>query len=161
MSDTQRGFGLDIGFINYFNTQFVITLNYSAIADLHTLRITTSHANYFQSAVSLVVYWLRFLTVEILQLLRSVRCPLVLSCTKSSLQRLPYNYQCFIWLTHSLTVISHQPHSLLYTDWQLFESESESESLYIWRFTANHFVLVTSPLRLTTSNYLSTEHLLS
>jgi hypothetical protein len=29
------------------------------------------------------------------------------------------------------------------------ESESESELLYDWRFTANQFVLVTSPLRLT------------
>jgi hypothetical protein len=32
--------GLDIG----FNTQLVITLNYGAIADLHTLQITTAHA---------------------------------------------------------------------------------------------------------------------
>jgi hypothetical protein len=38
------------------------------------------------------------------------------------------------------------------------ESESESELLYDWWFTANHFVLATSPLRLTTSNFLS-EHL--
>jgi hypothetical protein len=33
------------------------------------------------------------------------------------------------------------------------ESESESEFLYDWRFTTNQFVLVTSPLRLTTSNF--------
>jgi hypothetical protein len=32
--------------------------------------------------------------------------------------------------------------------------ESESESLYDWRFAANRFVLVTSPLRLTTSNFI-------
>jgi hypothetical protein len=31
---------------------------------------------------------------------------------------------------------------------------SESESFYDWRFTANRFVLVTSPLRLTTSNFI-------
>jgi hypothetical protein len=31
------------------------------------------------------------------------------------------------------------------------EPESESELLYDWRFTANHFVLATSPLRLTTT----------
>jgi hypothetical protein len=37
MSDSRRGFGLDIGFIDHFNTQLVIILNYSAIADLHTL----------------------------------------------------------------------------------------------------------------------------
>jgi hypothetical protein len=33
----------------------------------------------------------------------------------------------------------------------LWESESESELLYDWRFTANQFVLATSPLRLKTS----------
>jgi hypothetical protein len=33
-------------------------------------------------------------------------------------------------------------------------SESESESLYDWRFTANQFVLATSPLRLTTSTFI-------
>jgi hypothetical protein len=41
------------------------------------------------------------------------------------------------------------------------ESESESELLYDWWFTANQFVLATSPLRLTTSESFSTEHLLS
>jgi hypothetical protein len=30
----------------------------------------------------------------------------------------------------------------------------ESELLYNWRFTANQFVLATSPLRLTTSNFI-------
>jgi hypothetical protein len=34
-------------------------------------------------------------------------------------------------------------------------SESESELLYDWWFTANQFVLATSPLRLTTSNFIS------
>jgi hypothetical protein len=37
---------------------------------------------------------------------------------------------------------------------RLVSSESESELLYDWRFTANHFVLATSPLRLTTSNFI-------
>jgi hypothetical protein len=32
--------------------------------------------------------------------------------------------------------------------------ESESELLYNWWFTANQFVLVTSPLRLTTGNFI-------
>jgi hypothetical protein len=32
------------------------------------------------------------------------------------------------------------------------ESYSESKLLYDWRFNANHFVLATNPLRLTTSN---------
>jgi hypothetical protein len=33
-------------------------------------------------------------------------------------------------------------------------SESQSELLYDWQFTANQFVLATSPLRLTTSNFI-------
>jgi hypothetical protein len=52
MSDYRWGFGLEIGFIGHFNTRLVTTINYSAIADLHTLQITTAHAKSFQSAVS-------------------------------------------------------------------------------------------------------------
>jgi hypothetical protein len=51
MSDSRRGFGLGIGFIDHFNTQLVITL-YSAIANSHTLQITLS---LFQPAVSSLV----------------------------------------------------------------------------------------------------------
>jgi hypothetical protein len=36
-SDSRRGFGLDIVFVDDFNIQLVITLNYSAIANFHTL----------------------------------------------------------------------------------------------------------------------------
>jgi hypothetical protein len=39
--DFRRGFGLDIGFLRHFNTQLVITLNYSAIANFHTLPISS------------------------------------------------------------------------------------------------------------------------
>jgi hypothetical protein len=45
--DYRRGFGLDIGFTDHFNTQTIITLNYSAIADLHTLQFTRAHVKYF------------------------------------------------------------------------------------------------------------------
>jgi hypothetical protein len=38
---------------------------------------------------------------------------------------------------------------------------SESDSLYDWRCTANQFVLATSPLRITTNIFFSTEHLRS
>jgi hypothetical protein len=43
MSDSRRGFGLDIGFIDHFNTRLVITRHYSVIADLHTLQNTRAH----------------------------------------------------------------------------------------------------------------------
>jgi hypothetical protein len=52
MSDYQRGFGLEIKFIDHFNTRLVTTLNYSAIANLHILQITTAHSTPFQCAMS-------------------------------------------------------------------------------------------------------------
>jgi hypothetical protein len=51
MCDYRRGFGLDIGFIDHFNTQPVIPLNYCAIFDLHNLKFTRE-----QSIVFLVCY---------------------------------------------------------------------------------------------------------
>jgi hypothetical protein len=36
MSDSRRGFGLEIGFIDHSNTRLVATLNYSITADFHT-----------------------------------------------------------------------------------------------------------------------------
>jgi hypothetical protein len=58
----RRGFGLDIAFIDHFNTQLAITLNYSAIADLHTLQIT-SVLSLLQ--LPLAASWWRLLTVAI------------------------------------------------------------------------------------------------
>jgi hypothetical protein len=46
-SDSRRGFGLDIGFIDHFNIQLLITLNYSTIANSHILQFTRPHAKYF------------------------------------------------------------------------------------------------------------------
>jgi hypothetical protein len=46
---SRRGFGLDIGYIGHFSTQLVITLNYSAIADIHTLLSTPAHAESFST----------------------------------------------------------------------------------------------------------------
>jgi ethanolamine utilization microcompartment shell protein EutS len=55
---TIDGFELVIGFIDHFNTRLVTTLNYSAIADLQNLQISTAHAKYFQFAMcSPVVSW--------------------------------------------------------------------------------------------------------
>jgi hypothetical protein len=50
-SDYRRGSGLEIGFIEHINTWLVTTLNYSAIANLHDLQITTAHITSFQSVV--------------------------------------------------------------------------------------------------------------
>jgi hypothetical protein len=44
MSDYKREFRLHIGFTAHFNTQLVNALNYSAIADFHTLQITVPHS---------------------------------------------------------------------------------------------------------------------
>jgi hypothetical protein len=38
---------LYVGFIDYFNTQLVTTPKYSAIADLHNLQFTVTHAKSF------------------------------------------------------------------------------------------------------------------
>jgi hypothetical protein len=46
MSDSRRGFRLDTGFIDHFNTQLVITFNYNVIANFHTTR---AHAKFFLS----------------------------------------------------------------------------------------------------------------
>jgi hypothetical protein len=58
LSDSRRGVGLDIGFID--RLQVVITSNYNIIVNFQNLQITTAHAKTFQSAVSLpVVSWQR------------------------------------------------------------------------------------------------------
>jgi hypothetical protein len=41
-----EGFGLETGFINHLYTWLVITISYSAIANLYILRTTRVHAKY-------------------------------------------------------------------------------------------------------------------
>jgi hypothetical protein len=50
---------MDIGFVDRFNPQLVIPLNYSAIANFHTLNKSQAHTlSFFQPSVSsLVVAW--------------------------------------------------------------------------------------------------------
>jgi hypothetical protein len=48
MRDYRRGFGSEIRFIEHFNKRPVTTLNYSAIANFHTLKNTTAQAKAFQ-----------------------------------------------------------------------------------------------------------------
>jgi hypothetical protein len=51
MSDYRRGLDWWLDFTDHFNTQLVITINYSAIADLLTLQTTKTHAKSFKYAV--------------------------------------------------------------------------------------------------------------
>jgi hypothetical protein len=48
MSDSRRGFELDIGFIDHlFTHELVTTLNYSAIANFHSLQFTRAQSLVF------------------------------------------------------------------------------------------------------------------
>jgi hypothetical protein len=51
----KTGFGLDIGFIDTLYTQIGTTGNYSAIADLHTLQFTVTHALGFSIFISRIL----------------------------------------------------------------------------------------------------------
>jgi hypothetical protein len=48
---------MDIGFIDRFNPQLAIPLNYSAIANFHTLNKSQAHSLFPPSMSSLVVAW--------------------------------------------------------------------------------------------------------
>jgi hypothetical protein len=45
--DYRRISCLKIGFTDHFNSRLLTAFNYGAIADLHTLQITTAHAKLF------------------------------------------------------------------------------------------------------------------
>jgi hypothetical protein len=71
-SDSRRGFGSDIGFIDHFTTRFGTTSNYSAIANLHTLQTIIAPAKSFLACCVLTSRSLATAsTVEILQIPRS------------------------------------------------------------------------------------------
>jgi hypothetical protein len=71
--------GLDCDFIDHFTTRLGTTSNYNVIAN-HILKITSANAKSFQPAVSsLVIFWQRLLTVEVLQCLRSCHSRLAIS----------------------------------------------------------------------------------
>jgi hypothetical protein len=55
MSNSRRGFGSEIGFIDHLYKQPVTTKNYSAIANLHTLQFTVTYTLMFS-----VCYTLQF-----------------------------------------------------------------------------------------------------
>jgi hypothetical protein len=59
-----------------------------------------------------------------------------------------------VCIKYYVTYVSHITLIIIASFLTESESESESELLYDWRFTANQFVLKTSPLKLTTSNFI-------
>jgi hypothetical protein len=94
------GSGLDIGFIDHFNTQF----NYSAISDLHTLQITVTHAKSFRTCIAFTCS--RFITAS------------NNGCRSASVLESSFNDGSLpaAWLPHNrFAAISHQLSSLLFT----------------------------------------------
>jgi hypothetical protein len=110
------------------------TLWYSAWLHLTYYYYTRSRAS-VHSHLFTAVTWKRLPTADVSLPLgsRIIRVPRLPSSQSNSSLRLNFS---------GPTLSNH-----LWTD-------SESESLYDWLFTVNQFVLVTSPLSLTTSNYL-------
>jgi hypothetical protein len=127
--------------------------NYTSLTELHTRNIIVTTAHIKSSLVIdfNTVLWRPYRLAYIPQLNQLHRLSLLFTHSLAILSALQ--------LTPRLAAISHQPLHRLTFDW--LSSESESEILYDWRFTANQFVLATSPLRLTTSIFFSTEHLRS
>jgi hypothetical protein len=105
--DCRRSFGFDIGFIDHFNTRFVIPLNYSDIANIHTLSKSLAHTLSFPS--------------------RSVfdSCCLVTASNNDyssasglevlSKRRLPSNFFWYKCLTLRLAIISHTSQAINWT----------------------------------------------
>jgi hypothetical protein len=85
--------------------------------------------------------------------------PLIYTLHKSLQHTLSFSV-CYVLVNRSLVTASNsgvlQLHRLSSLHRLPFNSLSESESklLYDWRFTANQFVLATSPLRHTTNNFI-------
>jgi hypothetical protein len=85
-SDYRWGFGLDVGFTDHFVTHaswLHLIITPSLVSALYK---SLQHTLSLSSLLSLVFFWQRILTMEILQL------PSSTAPTKSSLHRLPYNY---------------------------------------------------------------------
>jgi hypothetical protein len=132
------GYGLENGFIDHLYTPLGTTSNYSATANFHNSQTTTAPAKPFPACC---VFTTRSLATasnsgdssasraQVLCHSHSYRSQL--NC--QSLPSLPCRTQL---------------------NWLESESESESELLYDWRFTAKQFVLATSPLRFTTRIFI-------
>jgi hypothetical protein len=57
MSDSQRHFGLEIGFIDNFNPKLMTAINCSVIAEFHTLQIITAHGIFSVLCLSSGASW--------------------------------------------------------------------------------------------------------
>jgi hypothetical protein len=132
-------------------TRLGTTSNYSAIANLHTLQFTDANT---KSSPACTVFNSRFLVTDVNSWDSSFSRAQVLLVQRISRNRTP-----------SIPNSTIAPSLLSLTCWAQqncqpsnpsipSESESESELLYPWRFTARQFVLATSLLRLTTSNFI-------
>jgi hypothetical protein len=132
------------GFIDtYTSTQFGITGNYRAIAIIYTFQLTVAHALGFS------VFTSRILATDLPQEL-SLQISMKSSC------HFLFKPIGIPTLQNSTLVLQCYFSNLLQS-----ESESGSELFYDWRFIASQFVLATSPLKLTTRFFFSTEHLRS
>jgi hypothetical protein len=98
--------------------------NYDNLTDLRTLKVSTTHIKPFQS--SLAVAWYRLSTADV-----------PLSLDSRTVPDLSYQLSSQLQLSTDSTN----------------NSESESELLYDWRFTADQVVLASSPLRRTTRDF--------
>jgi hypothetical protein len=67
---------------------------------------------------------------------------------------LVFPLQADFQLNWQLNCLTHQPASCHFSQLNCWQLTPESELLYDWWFTANQFILVTNPLRLTTSNFI-------
>jgi hypothetical protein len=116
--------------VRFINTLVTISLNYSQYSDIAVFthfQFTVAHGLGFFVSTS------RLLETDLNT--GSITVSLNYIHMKSSLHLLRLHRSTENWQ--------------LTTDWQLLVSESESELLYDWRFTANQFVLAPSPVKLT------------
>jgi hypothetical protein len=84
----------------------------------------------------------------------------ILNVDKSSNNTLSIPRPTYNSSSTTTTQFSNATSSLIWSGLSESESESESELLYDWRFTANQFVLTSSPLRLTTRYFFISTALL-
>jgi hypothetical protein len=110
MDVSRRGFGLDIGFIDYLC--IVTASNYNSPTALHCTALHCKYKCNYSTHKVFSVFSSRLLESYLTQW-RFFRV-----CAKSSLHRLPCNSLSVPnWLTPRLAAITHQPPSLLFTAW--------------------------------------------